>query len=78
MMVIPDWEWAPWYADWQALCEMSILLADLVYVTRKGGSGRNHAGIRGLAFLTVRKTLRPILQNMVAANCGTLRRHRVM
>ena len=35
-MVIPDCEWAPWYADWQALCEKSILLADPVYLDTQG------------------------------------------
>ena len=36
MMVIPEWTFAQWYADWQSLCEKSILLTDPVYLTAEG------------------------------------------
>ena len=36
MLVIPDWTFAPWYKNWEALCEKYIVFTEPVYLTADG------------------------------------------
>ena len=36
MLVVPDWTFAPWYKEWEALCKNYIVFKEPVYLTTVG------------------------------------------